>query len=47
MEACKSFDDNELSEWKNDGKASTAWIKYHKYSPVARLNALLQAAPTP
>ena len=28
-EACKSFDDNELSEWKNDGKASTAWIKYH------------------
>ena len=28
-EACKSWDDNELSEWKNDGKASTAWIKYH------------------
>lgn len=28
-EACKSCDDNELSEWKNDGKASTAWIKYH------------------
>ena len=28
-EACKSFDDNELSEWKNDGKASTAWIKFH------------------
>lgn len=28
-EACKSLDDNELSEWKNDGKASTAWIKYH------------------
>lgn len=27
-EACKSCDDNELSEWKNDGKAST-WIKYH------------------
>ncbi len=23
-----SFDDNELSEWKNDGKASTAWITY-------------------
>lgn len=23
-----SFDDNELSEWKNDGKSSTAWIKY-------------------
>ena len=30
-EACKSCDDNELSEWKNDGKASTAWIKYHLY----------------
>lgn len=28
-EACKSCDDNELSEWKNDGKVSTAWIKYH------------------
>lgn len=28
-EACKSCDDNELSEWRNDGKASTAWIKYH------------------
>lgn len=28
-ESCKSLDDNELSEWKNDGKASTAWIKYH------------------
>jgi Beta-galactosidase/beta-glucuronidase len=24
----KSFDDNELSEWKNDGKLSTGWIKY-------------------
>lgn len=23
-----SFDDNELSEWKNDGKSSTAWITY-------------------
>lgn len=27
--AYKSFDDNELSEWKNDGKPSTAWITYH------------------
>ena len=25
-EAENSFDDNELSEWKNDGKLSTAWI---------------------
>ena len=23
-----SFDDNELSEWKNDGRAGTAWITY-------------------
>lgn len=23
-----SFDDNELSEWKNDGRLSTAWITY-------------------
>lgn len=23
-----SYDDNELSEWRNDGKASTAWITY-------------------
>lgn len=36
-EACKSFDDNELSEWKNDGKASTAWIKYH-LGRVARVD---------
>lgn len=26
--ATNSFDDNELSEWKNDGKLSTAWITY-------------------
>ena len=26
--AAKSFDDNELSEWKNDGRLSTAWITY-------------------
>ena len=26
--ASRSFDDNELSEWKNDGKLSTAWISY-------------------
>ncbi|MFV0471825.1 MAG: DUF4982 domain-containing protein [Paludibacteraceae bacterium] len=24
----KSFDDNELSEWRNNGKISTGWIKY-------------------
>jgi hypothetical protein len=26
--AVRSFDDNELSEWKNDGKLSTAWVTY-------------------
>jgi len=26
--ATRSFDDNELSEWKNDGRLSTAWITY-------------------
>lgn len=28
-EAVRSFDDNELSEWKNDGKLHSAWITYH------------------
>ncbi len=26
--AANSFDDNELSEWKNDGQLSTGWITY-------------------
>ena len=26
--ALYSYDDNELSEWKNDGRLSTAWITY-------------------
>ena len=26
--ASRSFDDNELSEWKNDGRLSSAWITY-------------------
>jgi len=26
--ACNSFDDNELSEWKNDGRLATGWITY-------------------
>ena len=26
--AANSFDDNELSEWKNDGRQPTAWITY-------------------
>lgn len=28
-DVANSFDDNELSEWKNDGRAGTAWITYH------------------
>ena len=27
-EAVNSFDGNELSEWKNDGRLNTAWITY-------------------
>lgn len=27
-EAANSFDDNELSEWSNDGELNTAWITY-------------------
>lgn len=27
-DAAKSYDDNELSEWKNDGRLSTGWITY-------------------
>lgn len=27
--AVNSYDDNELSEWQNDGNLGTAWIKYH------------------
>lgn len=30
-----SYDDNELSEWKNDGRISTAWITYTLDKPVA------------
>ncbi len=31
----RSWDDNELSEWKNDGKLSTAWITYELSEPAA------------
>lgn len=30
-----SFDDNELSEWRNDGKLSSAWITYELAEPTA------------
>ena len=34
-EATRSWDDNELSEWKNDGRLSTAWITYELSEPAA------------
>ncbi|MCD8292884.1 MAG: DUF4982 domain-containing protein [Prevotellaceae bacterium] len=36
-ETVNSFDDNELSEWKNDGQGSTAWITY-QLERVARVD---------
>lgn len=38
-EAINSYDDNELSEWKNDGKASTAWITY-RFERAARVDEI-------
>ena len=35
FDAFKSFDDNELSEWHNDGRPSTAWITYRLERPAA------------
>lgn len=32
--AWKSYDDNELSEWRNDGRLSTAWITYQLERPA-------------
>lgn len=29
QEAARSYDDNELSEWKSDGEKTNAWITYH------------------
>ena len=34
FDAFKSFDDNELSEWRNDGRPSTAWITYRLERPA-------------
>ncbi len=33
-EAIRSIDDSEDTEWKNDGKSSTAWIRYEFDTPV-------------
>ncbi len=38
-EAGNSYDDNELSEWRNDGRASTAWITY-RLEPGHRLDEI-------
>ena len=34
-DAANSYDDNELSEWKNDGRVQTAWITYELTEPAA------------
>ncbi len=34
QEAANSVDDSEDTEWKNDGRASTAWIMYEFAAPV-------------
>lgn len=34
-EAFASWDDNELSEWHNDGRLATAWITYELREPTA------------
>jgi hypothetical protein len=38
-QALLTYDDNEITEWANDGKLSTAWIEYQFTSP-ARVNAV-------
>lgn len=34
-DAALTFDDNERSKWSNDGKLSTAWLKYDFENPAA------------
>ena len=33
-DASKSFDDNEVTEWSNDGRISTGWITYELKNPA-------------
>lgn len=33
-DAVSTFDDNEMTGWKNDGRLSTAWIKYELTEPA-------------
>jgi hypothetical protein len=37
--ATATFDDNEVSDWSNDGQLATAWIKYELAQP-ANINEL-------
>lgn len=41
--AVNSWDDNELSEWKNDGRLSTAWITYtlEREAPITEVSLKL------
>ncbi|MDH6343813.1 beta-galactosidase [Parabacteroides sp. PFB2-12] len=41
--ASQSFDDNELSEWSNDGRLATAWITYEleRYAVVDQIDIKL------
>ncbi len=38
-QAALTYDDNEITEWANDGQLSTAWIEY-KFTASARVNAV-------
>lgn len=42
-EALLSYDDNELSEWKNDGRLNTAWISYQleRYAEIDEISLKL------
>lgn len=42
-ETINSYDDNELSEWKNDGRLPNAWITYHleRYAEIDEVSIKL------
>ena len=40
MKRSKSFDDNELSEWKNDGRLNSAWITYRFWNVRPRVDEI-------
>ena len=41
-QASLSYDDNELSEWKNNGKLETAWITYYFEKPDSIVDICLK-----